>query len=113
MKINEHLIFNLTNAVRKCITLNIKAYIRIQVHICVYMYVVPTQYVGNSWPQAAFPKASRFGPEMNLEAPKHFKYEKKWPHCNKPLKKSWHSRPELARKLCSIKLPNSISLCTA
>ena len=43
MKINEHLIFNLTNAVRKCITLNIKAYIRIQVHICVYMYVVPTQ----------------------------------------------------------------------
>ena len=58
MKINEHLIFNLTNAVRKCITLNIKAYIRIQVHICVYMYVVPTQYVGNSWPQAAFPKAS-------------------------------------------------------
>ena len=26
MKINEHLIFNLTNAVRKCITLNIKAY---------------------------------------------------------------------------------------
>jgi hypothetical protein len=26
MKINEHLIFNLTNAVRKCITLNIKAH---------------------------------------------------------------------------------------
>ena len=39
------------------------------------MRVVPVHYVGNSWPQAAFPKASRFGPEMNLEAPKHFKYE--------------------------------------